>query len=44
MRRDWQPEELIASWTLIDRDWELLANKGSSQGTPETAIERSGRL
>ena len=27
MRREWQPEELIASWTLVDRDWELVANK-----------------
>ena len=27
VRRDWQPEELIASWTLVDRDWELVANK-----------------
>ena len=30
MRREWQPEELIASWTLIDRDWELLANKSGA--------------
>ena len=27
MRRDWQPEELIDCWTLVDRDWELVANK-----------------
>ena len=27
VRREWQPEELIASWTLVDRDWELVANK-----------------
>lgn len=30
MQREWQPEELIASWTLIDRDWELLANKSGA--------------
>ena len=30
MRREWQPEELIASWTLIDRDWELLSNKSGA--------------
>ena len=30
MRHEWQPEELIASWTLIDRDWELLANKSGA--------------
>jgi hypothetical protein len=27
VRREWQPEELIASWTLVDRDWELVANQ-----------------
>jgi hypothetical protein len=27
MRRDWAPEDLIASWTLVDDDWPLLANK-----------------
>jgi Domain of unknown function (DUF4158) len=30
VRREWQPEELIASWTLIDRDWELLSNKSGA--------------
>ena len=30
MRREWQPEELIASWTLVDRDWELVANKSGA--------------
>jgi hypothetical protein len=30
MRREWEPEELIASWTLIDRDRELLANKSGA--------------
>ncbi len=23
MRRDWEPEELIACWTLVDDDWRL---------------------
>jgi TnpA family transposase len=27
MRRDWDPEDLIACWTLVDADWKLLANK-----------------
>ncbi|GAB3083082.1 DUF4158 domain-containing protein [Micromonospora schwarzwaldensis] len=27
MRRDWDPEDLIAYWTLLDSDWELVANK-----------------
>ncbi|WP_326821462.1 Tn3 family transposase [Streptosporangium sp. NBC_01756] len=27
MRREWEPEELIASWTLLDGDWELVGNK-----------------
>ena len=30
MRREWQPEELIACWTLVDRDWELVANKSGA--------------
>lgn len=27
MRREWEPEDLIACWTLIDADWALVANK-----------------
>jgi TnpA family transposase len=27
VRRDWEPEDLIASWTLVEADWELIANK-----------------
>ncbi len=27
MRRDWEPEELIDCWTLVDEDWALVANK-----------------
>ncbi|MGH8917991.1 MAG: DUF4158 domain-containing protein [Actinomycetes bacterium] len=27
MRRVWEPEDLIAHWTLVQRDWELVANK-----------------
>lgn len=27
MRREWEPEELIAAWTLLDDDWELVGNK-----------------
>jgi hypothetical protein len=27
MRREWGPEELIAAWTLLDGDWELVGNK-----------------
>jgi hypothetical protein len=30
MRRDWEPEELIASWTLVDDDWRLVGNKAGS--------------
>ncbi len=25
MRREWEPEDLIAAWTLLDGDWELMA-------------------
>lgn len=27
VQREWSPEDLIASWTLIDSDWELIGNK-----------------
>ena len=27
MRREWTPEDLIASWTLVEADWGLVANK-----------------
>ena len=27
MRREWDPEDLIACWTLIEADWTLLGNK-----------------
>ncbi|GAA3604328.1 hypothetical protein GCM10022419_106300 [Nonomuraea rosea] len=27
MRREWEPEELIAAWTLLDGDWGLVGNK-----------------
>lgn len=30
MRREWEPEDLIAAWTLLDGDWELLANKAGA--------------
>ena len=27
MREDWSLDELVASWTLLGRDWELIGNK-----------------
>jgi hypothetical protein len=27
MRRVWTPEDLIASWTLVEDDWRLVGNK-----------------
>ena len=27
MRREWTPEDLIASWTLVEDDWRLVSNK-----------------
>jgi Domain of unknown function (DUF4158) len=27
VRQDWEPEDLLASWTLVDADWDLVANK-----------------
>ncbi|WP_327129513.1 Tn3 family transposase [Streptomyces sp. NBC_01727] len=34
MRQEWSPEELLASWTLVEGDWKLVANK--------TAVTRLG--
>ena len=30
MRRDWEPEDLVACWTLVDADWRLVANKSGA--------------
>ncbi len=30
MRQDWEPEDLLAAWTLVDTDWELVANKAGA--------------
>ena len=27
MRDDWSLDELVASWTLVGQDWELIGNK-----------------
>jgi hypothetical protein len=27
VRQDWEPEDLLASWTLVDADWDLVATK-----------------
>lgn len=27
VRREWEPEDLIASWTLVKPDWGLVVNK-----------------
>ena len=32
MRREWQPEELIECWTLLDSDQGLVANKDETGG------------
>jgi hypothetical protein len=30
VRREWEPEDLVGAWTLLDDDWELLANKSGA--------------
>lgn len=30
MRREWSPEELIESWTLVGQDWTLVGNKAGA--------------
>jgi hypothetical protein len=27
VRREWEPDELIGPWTLVEGDWKLIANK-----------------
>ena len=27
MRREWELDDLIGAWTLVDADWELAAGK-----------------
>lgn len=29
-RQEWSPEELLANWTLVDGDWDLVANKSGT--------------
>lgn len=30
MQREWTPEELLEAWTLVEADWELVANKAGA--------------
>jgi hypothetical protein len=30
VRQEWSPEELLANWTLVDGDWDLMANKSGA--------------
>ncbi|GAA2332765.1 DUF4158 domain-containing protein [Streptomyces violaceusniger] len=30
VRQEWAPEELLANWTLVDGDWDLVANKSGA--------------
>jgi hypothetical protein len=30
VRREWEPEDLIAAWTLLDSDWDLIKNKAGA--------------
>jgi hypothetical protein len=34
VRRDWDPEDMIAYWTLLDSDWQLVANKSGATWQP----------
>lgn len=27
MRREWSPEDVVACWTPVGSDWDLVANK-----------------
>ncbi|WP_433237433.1 hypothetical protein ACQPYK_28890 [Streptosporangium sp. CA-135522] len=30
MQTEWDPDELIDAWTLVDSDWELVGNKSGT--------------
>ena len=30
LRQEWEPEELIACWTLVDDDWRLVGNRAGA--------------
>lgn len=30
VRREWEPEELVGAWTLLDGDWDLVGNKSGA--------------
>ncbi|MFE1327044.1 Tn3 family transposase [Streptomyces sp. NPDC058735] len=30
MRQEWSPEDVVACWTLVDGDWDLVANKSGT--------------
>jgi hypothetical protein len=38
MRREWEPEDLIASWALIAPDWELVGSKPGATRLGFTAL------
>ena len=30
MQAEWEPDELIGTWTLAESDWDLIANKAGA--------------
>ncbi|NYH80645.1 hypothetical protein FHR84_004011 [Actinopolyspora biskrensis] len=30
MQREWRPDELVGSWTLVGADWQLMGNKSGA--------------
>ncbi|MEU4824907.1 hypothetical protein AB0H37_23800 [Actinomadura sp. NPDC023710] len=42
--REWGPEELIAAWTLLDGDWELVGNKDGGPGDVRRALGTARRV
>ncbi len=48
MRQDWEPEDLVAAWTLLEDDRRLIANKtgATRQGSPScsSSFEQEGRF
>ncbi|WP_431982989.1 hypothetical protein [Streptomyces qinglanensis] len=43
-RQEWSPEELLANWTLVDGDWDLVAHKSGATRLGSSLLLKSSVL
>jgi hypothetical protein len=43
MRQEWSPEDVVACWTPVGPDWELVANKSGPTRLPRIPADTSAR-